>query len=213
MSIPDLKMLKVSSLNLFSPYLNELYIKMAYTLFDKNGEIINHHDLQDKSVWCKDGFKTEEIFVKLYGNILGLDINPSKQTDPFAPDLIDLNSKNLADLKVQNTPFFKSKTLYNIDPRYAVVFNHKDRVRYLHNYPNIDIYYWIDWIAVGFKMNSNSIMIEPLSGIWKISMMALEEILSRAALHSYQQRQYDNKGNARESYVLDIRDPNFQHLL
>lgn len=184
-----------------------------YKIFDKDGNPIGHHDLQDKTVWCKSGFKTEEVFISMYGKELGLAINPQKVYDPFAPDLIELASETLGDLKVQNTPFFKSKEKFGIDPRYAVVFNHKDRVRYLNKYPKINIYYWIDWVAVGFEMGSVKIKIEPLKGIWKISMANLERLLSESQLHEYQQRVNDIKGNARDSYVLDIRNENFTQLV
>ena len=185
----------------------------SYTLFGIDGKPIDHHDLQDKAVWCKDGYKKEEVFVQLHGSSLGLIINPDKITNPYAPDLLNNQTSNLGDLKVQNTPFFKAEKLYSIPPKYAVVFNHKDRVRYNRDYPDIDIYYWVDWLAVGFKMGNNRIDIEPLRGVWKISMKSLESLLKESDLHEYQQRQNDTKGNARSSYVLDIRDSRFQQLI
>jgi len=45
---------------------------MGYELYDKNGELISHHDLQDKGPWCKHGSGKEEVFVELNGEKLGL---------------------------------------------------------------------------------------------------------------------------------------------
>ena len=65
---------------------------MSYSQFDKEGNEINHKDLQAKSVWCKDGEKIEEAFVNKYGTKLNLIINPEKHTNPYAPDLMYDNS-------------------------------------------------------------------------------------------------------------------------
>ena len=43
---------------------------MAYLQYDKDGNLVNHKDLQAKSVWCKDGEKIEEAFVSKYGKKL-----------------------------------------------------------------------------------------------------------------------------------------------
>ena len=45
---------------------------MAYLQYDKDGNLVNHKDLQAKSVWCKDGEKIEEAFVSKYGKKLNL---------------------------------------------------------------------------------------------------------------------------------------------
>jgi|ETNmetMinimDraft_16_1059900.scaffolds.fasta_scaffold21530_1 hypothetical protein len=183
-----------------------------YTQYGKDGLPIEHHDLQDKAVWCKDGASTEEVFVEMHGGLLGIQINPEKENDPYAPDLISTQNQILGDLKTQNTPFFKSESLYGIPPRYAVVFNLKDRRRYNEKYPNIEIFYWVDWVSIGFEMGSTRIDIEPLIGVWKIAMPSFNELLDKSPVHSYQQRRYDTKGNAKGSYVFDIRDERFQKL-
>ncbi|MEI8007714.1 MAG: hypothetical protein WCI48_16020 [Bacteroidota bacterium] len=180
-----------------------------YKSYNKNGELVELHNLQDKAVWCIEGSKTEEVFVKKFGADLQIAINPQKANDPFAPDLIELPNNQLADLKVQCTPFFKSESLFGIPPRYAIVFNDKDRKRYNRLYPEIQIFYWIDWLAVRFEMGSTNIIIEPLDGVWKIKMPLLEELLKKAPLHEYQQRVGDKLGNAKSSYVLDIRHDYF----
>lgn len=115
---------------------------MEYKQYDKEGKLVSHNDLQNKKYWCKDGEKIEEAFVNRYGTTLDLKINPEKTINPYAPDLL-VSCTNLADLKTQNTPFFKAETLYGIDPSYAVVFNRKDAVRYYRKYPSIKIYFWV----------------------------------------------------------------------
>lgn len=184
---------------------------MAYKQYDRFGNELSYNDLQDKKTWCKDGEKIEEGFVRTHGQSLGLKINPEKTTNPYAPDLVDSANK-LADLKTQNTPFYKAKRMYSIDPSYAVVFNKKDRERYLNLYPEIDIYFWVDWLSVRFEMGSFTQEVEYISGVWQISFKELNLLLDKAPLHVYQQRRGDTKGNARSSYVLDIRIDKFKRV-
>src|SRR3989344_8017214 len=102
------------------------------------------HDTEDKSWWLLHGAQLEERFVEVCCKHLHLSaaINPVKITNPTAPDLV-VNGR-LADLKTQNTPFFTAAR-YGLDPRFAVTFNRKDYERYKRFYPDIDIYYWVDW--------------------------------------------------------------------
>ncbi len=124
---------------------------MPYHLFDRNGNEVTHHNLQDKGPWCQTGITFEEAFVSKYGADLSLVINPQKQIDPYVPDLLDTSKGNLADLKTQNTPFFQARTRYNMNPQFAVTFNLKDHRRYNELYPDIDIYFWVEWLITGFK--------------------------------------------------------------
>jgi len=185
---------------------------MSYTQFDKDGNIISHKDLQDKKVWCKDGEKIEEVFVKKYGEPLKVIINPEKVLNPYAPDLV-WKENTQADLKTQNTPFFKAGELYNIDPSYAVVFNRKDAVRYYKKYPDIQIFFWVEWHSIRFEMANFKKSVEYINGVWSIPFSSLVEILKSAPLHSYQQRVGDKKGNARDSFVLDIRNELFTQVI
>ncbi len=186
---------------------------MAYTLYDQNGLEITHHDLQDKTKWCKDGEKVEQSFVRIHGEALGILINPEKENNAYAPDLLHVMDNIRGDLKTQNTPFFQAQRLFGIDPTFVVVFNLKDRTRYQNLYPDIDIYYWVDWIAVKFMMGGREIVAQPLYGVWKTSFKELDNYLETCPLHEYQQRRYDNKGNAKSSFVLDIRNPCFNRLI
>jgi hypothetical protein len=185
---------------------------MAYKLYNASGEEISHHDLQDKGFWCHDGASQEVVFVEKYGKSLNLAINPQKQNNPYAPDLINLSDHRLGDLKTQNTPFFQSMSRFGLDPQYTVVFNAKDRLRYNEKYPDMDIYFAVDWIALRFESGS-SIEVEPMRGVWKIPFIKLEQVLGTAPMHCYHRRQKDLKGNARGSYVISLSNNVFKRIL
>ena len=103
--------------------------------------------------------------------------------------------------------------MYGIDPSYAVVFNRKDRERYAELYPEIDIYFWVHWLSVKFEMVSFTQEVEHINGVWKISFQELNKLMDSAPLHEYIQRKDDTKGNARDSYVLDIRNDKFTRVI
>lgn len=185
---------------------------MIYKQFDKRGKEISHIDLQAKKIWCKKGEKIEEVFIHKFGKKLNLKINPEKTTNPYAPDLMD-DRCQIADLKTQNTPFFKAEKLYKIDPSYAVVFNRKDAERYWKKYRSITLYFWIEWHSVKFEMGNFMQEVAYISGVWKITFKDLVELIKKAPEHAYQQRVKDKKGNAKSSFVLDIRDPLFEKVI
>lgn len=185
---------------------------MAYQQFDKDGNEVNHKDLQAKKIWCKDGEEIEEAFVNKYGTKLNLIINPEKVENPYAPDLL-YNNTQIADLKTQNTPFFKAQSLYNIDPSYAVVFNRKDAVRYYKYYKEILIYFWVEWHSVRFVMGRFESEVDYINGVWRIQFKDLLELIKVAPKHEYQQRKNDQKGNAKSSFVLDIRNDAFTKII
>ncbi len=182
---------------------------MGYKLIDVNGNEISLHNLQDKGVWCKAGASKEEGFVGLYGKKLNLKINPEKENDPYAPDLVNTRNGLLADLKIQNTPFFQAKARFGLDPQYTVVFNKKDKLRYKAKYPDIEIYFAVDWQAIKF-VSAKTIEVLPMVGVWFIPFGKLDVLLKSAPLHEYVQRMGDTQGNARESYVLDLKNSAFK---
>lgn len=186
---------------------------MGYKQFGIDGREIRRCDLQDKGMWCRDGASQEEVFVEKYGAQLGLIINPQKADDPYAPDLVNTETGLLADLKTQNTPFFQAESRFGYDPQFTVVFNGKDRERYRSLYPQIGIYFAVDWQAVKFENDFGVIEVEPLFGVWYIPFRELESLLATAPYHAYWQRVWDEKGNAKGSYILDLRDDAFQRLL
>jgi hypothetical protein len=185
---------------------------MAYQQYNKDCVEITPKDLQNKTLWCKDGEKIEQVFVNKFGAKLGLIINPEKTINPYAPDLLKDNTL-LADLKTQNTPFFKAKDLYGIDPTYAVVFNRKDAERYLKHYKEIIIYFWVEWHSVKFVMGNTIKEVDFLDGVWSIKFVDLIGLLKVAPEHFYQQRVNDTKGNAKGSFVLDIRNTSFTRII
>lgn len=185
---------------------------MSYSLFDKDNNEIILRDLQDKAPWCADGASKEFNFIKNYGEVFNLIINPEKDKNAYAIDLVNNKTGRLADLKTQNTPFFKSNDLYHIDPTYAVTFNVNDYTRYKSDYPNIDIFFWVDWLAVKF-IGNKTIEVEPLKGVWRIAFEQILTISARYPIHKYQQRIYDNKGNSKDSFVFDLRDSSFERLV
>ena len=185
---------------------------MAYKLFDKDSNVVSHHDLQDKGLWCKIGSTKEEVFVEKFGRELHLSINPEKQRNPYAPDLLNTSSHLLGDLKTQNTPFFQAKARFNLDPQFVVVFNGKDRLRYLEHYPYIEIYFAIDWQVVRFE-GREVISVLPMKGVWFIPFQDLNLLLEKSPFHAYQQRTKDQNGNAKGSYVLDLKNPAFRQIV
>ena len=185
---------------------------MAYQLFDKNGEQVILHDLQDKSPWCVTGASYEQVFISKYGGHLDLTINPEKSTNIYAPDLFNLATNTIGELKTQNTPFFQAATRYNLNPQYAVTFNVKDYLRYLQYYPEIEIYFGVDWIITGFK-GTDTIKVEPMAGIWKVPFSGIREMIKTSPVHAYQQRVFDTGGNAKGSYVFDLQAPSFERVL
>lgn len=71
----------------------------------------------------------------------------------------------------------------------------------------------MDWVPVRYyKISTNpnyhdtNIHVNPMYGVWKVSFKDLDEILKTSPLHAYQQRVNDTQGNARESYLIDLRN-------
>jgi hypothetical protein len=173
-------------------------------------------DTEDKLAWCADGIEREKDFVVRVAPWLKLDvkINPEKETNPYAPDLL-VNGK-VSDLKSQTTPFFTAKRAFKtpmrpegIDPQYAVTFNRKDYLRYKEHYPSLDVYFWVEWR----ELEGYSIKVRPLVGIYKVPFTQLAVSIENgdAKLHQYRRRVADQVGNAKDSYGFDVRD--FETLL
>lgn len=159
------------------------------------------HDTEDKRWWCKHGNELEEQFVSCCHRI-GLDavINPDKRTNVYAPDLIV--DGMLADLKAQTTPFFSAGS-YGMNPRFTVTFNRKDFLRYRELYPDITVYFWINWQQVEWK----DVRVKPLSAVFRAPFPHLSRFIlsGQAVEHQYQRRSNDRSGNARSSFLIDAR--------
>ena len=164
------------------------------------------HDTEDKSWWLLRGEEYEKSFVALCRSQLGLDarINPEKQHNPMAPDLVVEGL--LADLKTQKTPFFTADR-FGLDPRFAVTFNRKDYERYRRLYPSIMIYFWVDWVQTAWKNRR----IKYYGGFFRAPFAAIAKTIEAGAPeHAYRHREGDRLGNATSSFVLDVRE--FQAL-
>lgn len=159
------------------------------------------HDTEDKGWWVIEWAKKEQDFVKKVCPQLGLSahMNPAKDKDPYAHDIFVEGS--ISDLKCQQTPFFTAGTRYGIDPQFAVTFNHKDLVRYSSLYPNIVLYYWVNWITLQWQQ----LRVYPMAGVWRAELPVLAKLAESAPLHTYQRRVGDAAGNAKSSYVIDLR--------
>ena len=163
------------------------------------------NDLQDKTSWCSLGERLEIKFLEKFGNDFGLVLNPEKISNPLAPDFIHKDSNRYVDLKTQNTPFFSSGK-YNLDPQYAVTFNLIDKQRYLSSYPGIIVLFHVEWLATKIVFSSGQeIFVKPMKGIWATTIEMLSKNCKSENLHFYTQRKNDNQGNARSSYILDLR--------
>jgi hypothetical protein len=185
---------------------------MRYKLFNAEGREIRNRDLQDKGKWCRKGEALEEAFLAEYGAKQKLRLNPKKSTDPTAIDFV-FGKGMPADLKTQNTPFFKAEELYGISPQYAVTFNLKDAEYYWKKYRKVLLYFWVDWMATAIEFSGGRrIEVKPMSGVWGIRFMNLTELLGAKNLHTYAQRKGDKGGNARDSYVVDLQNPHFTRL-
>lgn len=165
------------------------------------------HDTEDKEWWVKKGMQDEAVFVEDVAAKIGLAarLNPAKAENPYAPDLV-VNGK-IADLKHQTTPFFTAGVKYGLTPRFAVTLNRNDYRRYVDHYPAIDIYFWVDWAVTEAEFHGRRYRVEPLEGIWLAYLPLITECIhdGKAPLHPYQRRVDDEQGNAKWSYVLDLR--------
>ncbi|WP_133059249.1 hypothetical protein [Burkholderia puraquae] len=159
------------------------------------------HDTEDRAWWYIHGQLLEDQFVQICRNKLNIDaeINPQKSHDNTAPDL--LVSGVLADLKTQNTPFFTAGR-YGMDPRFTVTFNRKDYDRYNSLYPEIAIYFWIDWAQTQYR----DIQVDYLGGIFTLPFHEVSAMIDNGVPeHHYARRTDPSDRNAKSSFLLDIR--------
>ena len=163
-------------------------------------------DTEDKESWYKFGEKQEIEFLENIVPHLKMDIklNPEKEADAGAIDFV-VGGKRV-DLKKQETPFFKSKKLYGLDPQYCVTFNTNDYRSYIKKYApkNTDIIFWVDWkVLEMFGIN-----IKQMHGVWLINLEKIQEWVksNKLSVVRYKRRIYDRRGNAPTSYLLNLLD-------
>jgi hypothetical protein len=165
------------------------------------------HNTEDKKWWIKHGLKLELDFLSNIAPLIEDDIklNPEKRTDPMAPDFI-FNGE-LADLKSQNTPFFKADKLYGFDDsKWAVTFNGKDYNRYLSLYPEIKILFYVNWLVLEKTIGGIRYTVDPVNGVWLADIQKIAKFVKDgASSHDYMRRKFDTAGNAKSSFCLDLR--------
>jgi len=183
---------------------------MSYQLFDVKGNPVNtNDDLQNKVSWCRKGERLEEAFLGRYGEKLNLFINPDKKTKETAHDFIWSNGVKTvrADLKTQNTPFFKAAR-YGLEPQYTVTFNEKDLEYYRRAYSGqFLIYFHIEWAYPKIQFSDGTtISVDPLTELRLVSLKKIEKFCRKSNRHCYLQRKNDNQGNAKCSFLIDFRN-------
>lgn len=179
-----------------------------YNTFSYMDSLSNpEHDTEDKNYWVKKYEKKEVLFCTEVCPMLHLSgaINPEKEKDPTRPDIV-VNGR-LGDLKYQSTPFYSAGYNYGYDPQYTVTFNVKDYNNYSAHYPDIDLYYWVDYPEAKKQYRGREITINRLEGIFFINFQDLVRSIDekKSPVHAYQRRVHDQQGNAKGSYLLDIR--------
>jgi len=167
-------------------------------------------DNEDKAAWCEAyGTKVESQFVgeRLFNlGVIGF-MNPEKRINKYAHDIfVQLKG----DVKTVRTPYFKAQEHHGIDPQYAVTFNSKDGKRYFDLYPDILVAFDVKWEEpncskeIGSKVYTVAPMhltaVGFLTNIWQAIQAGGEQVVE------YQRRIYDQSGNAKTSYVFDVRN-------
>lgn len=165
------------------------------------------HDTEDIGWWYEHGNRKEDFFVEKIAPLVGLDarINPAKEDDKTAPDLI-ISGKE-AELKTQETPFFTAKKNCGVDPQYAVTFNHGDYLSYKRKHPDLDIYFMVNWQKLSYKTKQGlEITVMPLKAVYRVNFKEIQRQIEsgQARLHEYLRRKGDPL-NETHSYGLDLR--------
>jgi hypothetical protein len=94
-----------------------------------------------------------------------------------------------------------------MNPRFTVTFNRKDYERYRELYPDLVVYFWINWQTLSWR----DIHVKPLSAVFRspFDCIASQVTSGIAVEHHYRRREDDRAGNARSSFLLDARSLEF----
>jgi hypothetical protein len=161
-------------------------------------------DNEDKLAWCNAARANEfEHVLTMVRRGIGIAMNPAKATDPYTHDLMLTIP---ADVKCVRTPLFKARELYGIDPQYAVTLNLKDVQRY-EKYPLMAITFDVSWELLETTIGGVCYRVDPMNGVWVAWMDVVRRAIDRgkAKTIEYKARVEDTNGNAKASYVLDLR--------
>jgi hypothetical protein len=166
-------------------------------------------DTEDKLAWCeKFGVETEVNFALGRMHEFGLPtyLNPAKRNDKYTHDLCTIFQ---TDLKTVRTPLFKSQEMFGIDPQYAVTFNVKDGIRYSELYPNIVVIFDVEWQRqCSMVIGGVNYEVQPMhqTHVGFLSDIRNAILKSGNKKIQYAKRMNDTQGNAKESFVFDVRD-------
>lgn len=161
---------------------------------------------EDKQHWCDAAEADERAFAvnRLFQLGLSGSVNVEKRSNPYTHDLF---VQWPSDLKNIRTPLFKAQELYGIDPQYAVTFNVKDGERYRSLYPNIVVIFDVKWEELSREIGGTLYQVEPMH----VTYAGLLDDISNAVKAGgskrieYQKRVDDTLGNAKASWVFDVR--------
>lgn len=165
------------------------------------------HDTEDKQWWMRAGQMRRVAFAELIAPTLGLpvELNPANDADHTQAELFVGGVP--CDLQCPTTPFFKAEELYGIPVKHAVTWNRVDYQRYLDGGGGIDLLWWVHWDETQKVIGRRPYSTAFLTGVWRVPYEAIAERIrsGKTPLHVYKRRVGDKRGNAKESYILDLR--------
>ena len=145
---------------------------------------------EDKLAWCEHGDNLEKEFViKSFDSGISLLRNPAKHENKYTHDLFAVFPSDLKSIKTQ----FNTADRYGIPRDYAITINEKDIKRYQEKYPNIVLLLDIEYPSY------KGVRFASINRITKLIGM------DKAKKHDYIHRVDDKNGNAKSSYVFDLR--------
>ena len=101
-----------------------------------------------------------------------------------------------------------SDLLHGIDPQYAVTFNKKDAARYRLKYPNIVVIFDVRWDQLEWTDKHGTVYkVEPMHATYAGFLDDIKNAVMKGGnqVVTYQRRVNDTSGNAKESFVFDVR--------
>lgn len=154
---------------------------------------------QDKQAWIRRGVGRERLFLELRQKHPILQgIAPSGE-DKYVPEFV--YQGQYLDLKSVYKPFYRAGQKYGVNPDFAVPLNVVDVRDCNEKYPGCQIVFWVRWdTSTDYEVTVNK-----QDGVWFLSHEKMNELASKAHVHTYQERTNDTEGNARDSYILDLR--------
>lgn len=170
--------------------------------------MINGLNTEDKLAWCeKYGIEAELAFAVGRMHEIGLPtfVNPEKKKNKYTHDLYSIFQ---VDLKTVRTPLFKAQSNFGIDPQYAVTFNLKDGKRYAELYPHIVVIFDVEWKdQCSMIIGGTNYEVKPMHQIHAGFLADIRNAIVKCGSKKieYARRVNDTSGNAKESYVFDVR--------